>query len=362
MRSHGDNPSGMDYKKVEMRTVGIRFNGTIHDDPRQIILDTFAQYISVDFWEWLIRKEKYNIWYLTVQTEQQADLLAGLEDVKVSDNLSIGTFSCGREKLSLRIHWLPASVDDDAICNFFAYFGKIVNIKDEHCSLPRLLTVKSGVRLVTMEVNSRDKDTIPHRCSIGGCSALVTFRGRPPLCLKCGETGHVRKACPYRQSSQSQSSPPPTAAQRAMDDAVQRQRGMTTDSTSDLDIDEIQRELIGTDKSDLYGDPESQTVVVTEKYAQPLPDTPNKNTHAINYADAVRRNTEEPEIHVAKKQRVSRNTRSSRSSSRNRTISPTPTPTANRYDVLAGHSSMMDDPLIDLEHHDMEQGSSLSPT
>lgn len=69
---------------------------------------------------------------------------------------------------------------------------------------------------------------------------------------------------------------PPTAAQRVLDNMVRRQQEYYTASNSDLDIDELQRELVGTSQSDFYGDPASQKVVAHARYAESTPDTPTK--------------------------------------------------------------------------------------
>ncbi|KAH3811387.1 hypothetical protein DPMN_139797 [Dreissena polymorpha] len=47
----------------------------------------------------------------------------------------------------------------------------------------------------------RKKASIPHLLSFQcGSKALVTMRGRPPLCLRCFELGHVKGECPGRAS------------------------------------------------------------------------------------------------------------------------------------------------------------------
>lgn len=38
-------------------------------------------------------------------------------------------------------------------------------------------------------------DDIPHQLRVGGELALVVVPGRAPLCLRCQQTGHIRKEC-----------------------------------------------------------------------------------------------------------------------------------------------------------------------
>ncbi|KAH3803536.1 hypothetical protein DPMN_131799 [Dreissena polymorpha] len=57
---------------------------------------------------------------------------------------------------------------------------------------------RSGVRVVTVECNKNQQESIPHIISFGcGTRALITMRGRQPLCLYCQEVEHVRNTCPH---------------------------------------------------------------------------------------------------------------------------------------------------------------------
>lgn len=239
--------SFMDYTKNDTKTVSVRFVGTIpsESDPRRIIADNLSSTVPTEKWTWLYRKERYHIWYVTTETDIQAEALASLQTVKVSDTLSLCLTNCGRERLHMRVHWLPATVPEAAICNHFGHCGTVIAYSEEKVELLGLKNIRSGVREVTIDISERKKDRLPHRLNIAGCPALLTFRGRPPLCLKCGEVGHVRGKCPYRRPvSTTQDSPPPTAAQRVMNAVIARQRGKIDVSDDDLDLDKIQAESL----------------------------------------------------------------------------------------------------------------------
>lgn len=322
------NSSRMDYILSNDRSVAINFNGVISGDPREIILKAYNSFISSDNWTWLYRREKYSTWYLTTKTIQQADSLAALDDIQVSDSLSLTTVSCAREVLSMRLHWLPSSVEKAAICNFFGEYGKVLEVQEELCTIPGLLNVKSGVRSVRIEIAEHAKERLPHKCRIGRHMALLTFRGRPPLCLKCGETGHVRNRCPTRPVPEP--STPLTAAQRVMRGAVERQRTVIhNDSDSDLDIEGIQREDIASGIPDLYGDSQSQSVTVTSGYAVQAPPTPTSDLAVDLTCDIISPTQEESDTRRVKKQRLSEISHG-----------PTPPPvsTSNPFDLLAEDS------------------------
>lgn len=106
----------------------------------------------------------------------------------------------------------------------------------------------------------------------------------PPLCLKCGEVGHIRGKCPRRRIDQdnvvnvdSQQSPPPTAAQRIMSETVAKQRGDVVlpevDEDDDLDLLALQAESqlsegIPSPQSEFYHDTSTTDVRVAFAYGE----------------------------------------------------------------------------------------------
>ena len=56
-----------------------------------------------------------------------------------------------------------------------------------------------GSRTITLLTDEIKKHNFPHLVRFGhGVTMLVTMRGRPPMCLKCHQVGHVRSGCPQR--------------------------------------------------------------------------------------------------------------------------------------------------------------------
>ncbi|XP_052230381.1 uncharacterized protein LOC127844314 isoform X1 [Dreissena polymorpha] len=102
----------------------------------------------------------------------------------------------GRQIVTLKVHWLPICTRAMVIHDIFAKYGKVISIRNDILKVGDFETA-SGVRLVTLEVSQTEKAAIPHVVSFKcGAKALVTMQGRPPLCLRCMELGHVRGACP----------------------------------------------------------------------------------------------------------------------------------------------------------------------
>ncbi|KAH3804388.1 uncharacterized protein LOC127834488 [Dreissena polymorpha] len=102
----------------------------------------------------------------------------------------------GRQIVTLKVHWLPVCTRPMVIHEIFSKFGKVVAIKNDILKIGDFKTM-SGVRLVSLEVSVSEKAAIPHIVAFDcGAKAQVTMQGRPPLCLRCLELGHVRGACP----------------------------------------------------------------------------------------------------------------------------------------------------------------------
>ena len=62
------------------------------------------------------------------------------------------------------------------------------------------LNTRTSVRRIILRCNPSDLDKIPHTISVDGNQVLLTVRGHPPICLKCGESGHIRSKCTAEQS------------------------------------------------------------------------------------------------------------------------------------------------------------------
>ncbi|KAH3782290.1 hypothetical protein DPMN_160203 [Dreissena polymorpha] len=78
----------------------------------------------------------------------------------------------------------------------FKGFGQVVSVEHDTLKVGDFVT-RSGVRIVTVECDSNMTEAIPHILAFEcGSRALITMRGRQPLCLYCQEVGHVRNTCP----------------------------------------------------------------------------------------------------------------------------------------------------------------------
>jgi len=98
----------------------------------------------------------------------------------------------GKQVVCCRVHWLPVVVSDNAVGSLSESYGTVLKVERE------LVDGRgNGVRKVFLEVDVAQKIGIPHMFEFSDrLRALVTLTGRAPLCLKCGEVGHIRFGCP----------------------------------------------------------------------------------------------------------------------------------------------------------------------
>ncbi|KAG0434040.1 hypothetical protein HPB47_019389 [Ixodes persulcatus] len=82
----------------------------------------------------------------------------------------------GHQKVRVKLHWLLFSVTD----------GDVREAQNAGTmTRTAVLWLKAGVTC----------DDIPHQLRVGGELALVVVPGRAPLCLRCQQTGYIRKEC-----------------------------------------------------------------------------------------------------------------------------------------------------------------------
>ena len=103
--------------------------------------------------------------------------------------------------VDLRVHWLPLYINDDIIKQVLGPFGKVLEITRDKTMIDKDSLTLNGTRLVKLKTTEFDSRHIPHIVSLGQCGMLITMKGRPPVCLKCRQEGHLRKDCPEKSAT-----------------------------------------------------------------------------------------------------------------------------------------------------------------
>ena len=141
--------------------------------------------------------ENSKVFYVELQTQDQTDRL--VQAGKCSGSYFTAAVSpMSAQTVKVRIHWLPTYIRE-SFCRFvMERFGKVLTY-DEDVYTDRSVGVKTktGSRTIMLQCTEAQKRDLPHiiKFDDGICMVLVV-PGRPPYCLKCQQTGHIRKDCP----------------------------------------------------------------------------------------------------------------------------------------------------------------------
>ena len=142
-----------------------------------------------------ICKVDSNTFNFTVKDDQAAEILTSVGRITIKGK-TYPVISISKQTVEFRVHWLPSYIKDTFVEDFFSHYGKVTSVTRDAVVFTPDDTKRTGVRRVMIETDELRKRTIPYVVSFaGGYSALITMAGRPPLCLRCRQIGHLRKDC-----------------------------------------------------------------------------------------------------------------------------------------------------------------------
>lgn len=142
----------------------------------------------------IYKERKAKEWFVVLENMDAVKHCLSRNYLKLNDNTRIYIEKLTRQRVVLKVHWLPAYIKNELLADFFSQFGtveKVVNIwnVDTKCD--------SGMREVLLCTDDELKHRIPHTVKFDrGICMLITCPGRLPLCLRCHCLGHVRQECP----------------------------------------------------------------------------------------------------------------------------------------------------------------------
>jgi hypothetical protein len=149
-----------------------------------------------------------NIWLLTFVTKDDKEHFAESGDFITPDGLMARVHSKkNASKFWIKVHWVPYEVP---MANALRQLETVEGLKiiaasyDKVTGSEGLAHVRSLLRSVLVETDN--PQNVPyilrwnHEDTTG--VALVTVKGRPPICLRCNTPGHVRKDCVMERCTQ----------------------------------------------------------------------------------------------------------------------------------------------------------------
>ncbi|XP_060078986.1 uncharacterized protein LOC132558435 [Ylistrum balloti] len=144
----------------------------------------------------VFRCEAPNTWFATLSNIDLVDRTVTAGPISC-EQFVLHPEPCDQRRLTIRVQWLPSWIADNAIASYFEGYGKVINVHREETDISGV-TLETGTRVITMVIREGDQDDIPHRIRIFGKTALIMVPGRPPICLRCQQVGHVQSKCPER--------------------------------------------------------------------------------------------------------------------------------------------------------------------
>ncbi|XP_049519800.1 uncharacterized protein LOC125944068 [Dermacentor silvarum] len=136
-----------------------------------------------------------HVWAVTMNNADATKRLLDVKELKVKGRRCI-VVDPQDQQVRLRLHWLIHGVADEDVRTALAAFGKVTDVCREHWRVPGLGDKGSSTRTVSLQLKAGlTLDDLPHQLRVSGIMALVVVPGRPPLCLRCQRTGHIRRDC-----------------------------------------------------------------------------------------------------------------------------------------------------------------------
>lgn len=136
-----------------------------------------------------------HIWAVTLKNEEAKKLVLAKNEISVKGHRCLIIDPCNQD-CRIKLHWVLHNVADDHIKAAFAPYGKVIEITREKWRVDGCASFGTMSRTVVLRLKGGvTLDDLPHQLRIAGELALVAVPGRPPLCLRCHQTGHIRREC-----------------------------------------------------------------------------------------------------------------------------------------------------------------------
>ncbi|KAH8021007.1 hypothetical protein HPB51_007356 [Rhipicephalus microplus] len=136
-----------------------------------------------------------HVWLLNMKTDEAKKIVldAGLLSVKDRPCVVVDP---ERQEVRLKLHWVAFDVNAETVRRAFREYGEVKEVISDKWRDEDFEGVESTTRFVRLLLKEGvTTDRIPHQMRLGSGMALVVVPGRAPLCLRCRNTGHIRRDC-----------------------------------------------------------------------------------------------------------------------------------------------------------------------
>ncbi|XP_064475615.1 uncharacterized protein LOC135389504 [Ornithodoros turicata] len=136
-----------------------------------------------------------HVWVLTTRSAQAKQKLLEIGECSVKGRKCL-ILDTSPKEVRAKLHWIPFHTPDEEVRMALSPFGSDIVVKREVWNDDFFKNTETTERTVTMRLKDGvSVDNIPHQLRILGNLTLVSIAGRPPLCLRCRQTGHIRRQC-----------------------------------------------------------------------------------------------------------------------------------------------------------------------
>lgn len=136
-----------------------------------------------------------HVWMITFKTGEDMAPLASKSEITVKGRKCVVIDPNVQEK-EIKVHWVPHHVPDVLIAQQLGRFGKVKRVVREKWRIPGLEEAETNTRVVQLAPRDAEAlNEVPHQAKIDGVPILIAVPGRPPLCLRCRQLGHIRRQC-----------------------------------------------------------------------------------------------------------------------------------------------------------------------
>ncbi|XP_072142119.1 uncharacterized protein [Dermacentor andersoni] len=136
-----------------------------------------------------------HVWAITFKDEKGKQKILSAPAFSVKDHRCM-VIDPRNQDVRMKLYWLLHTTPDDEVRGALAPFGKVSEISREKWRVAGCNDKGSHTRLVSLRLKvGVSVEDLPHQLRVGEDHALVHVPGRPPLCLRCHGTGHIRREC-----------------------------------------------------------------------------------------------------------------------------------------------------------------------